>query len=64
MMRLRNGCLGSFYIYIRVTVVLFLCVIKNTFDLIRLFGSALRRLLLDTLLKNFMEVIVSNLKIV
>lgn len=48
----------------RVAVILFLHVIKNTFDLIGLLGSALRWLLLHALLNNFMEVIVSNLKIV
>jgi len=48
----------------RVAVILFLHVIKNTFDLIGLLGPALRWLLLHALLNNFMEVIVSNLKIV
>ena len=48
----------------RVAVILFLHVIKDTVDLIRLRGSALRCLLLHALLNNFMEVIVSNLEIV
>lgn len=48
----------------RITVILFLNVIKNTFDLIWLFSSALRCLLLNTLLNNFMEIVVSNLVVV
>ena len=56
--------LTSFYICIWTTVVLFLFMIKNTFDLIGLLGPTLRCLLLNTLLNNLMKFICSYLIII
>lgn len=56
--------LTSFYICIWTTVVLFLFMIKNAFDLIGLLGPTLRCLLLNTLLNNLMKFISSYLIII